>query len=479
MKNFRNRTIPLFVFLAFALCLSDKSLQARSIGLTYHNGSNILSVNVKDEVTGAVIDDAVIEIHGTEKLAEFGSTNRGLVRVSRDGYTSVSVIGLPATGDLTVFLTPYLSSAETIIYSGQFLNWNVEPRSKNVHSGAVFKTLSTFDLFHVNPDSFMSPIMDKIDVRGEREIPSNIVFPKHIVKLPFPLGSLNFDKPGYRIPIRSHYQDSLTGVQLKMTATSLIKKVIGGGDMGMDMLNIANFTNVGWADPSSYSDPNSIDFEANIALAPKYRVRIESPDFTNEVLLASFVDLTGSGERLIPTDLKSIQFQTGNRIRTAEADLAGPVQPIGQKNQILALAIKGEGERVSAVLVDPVTRFSNSNTFLPGMALPQTMPAVPTSLEVSTIESGLTVLTIERKIQALALEVAPSDQLEKIIILPTAGKELVDLSQIDTDGVTNLAVTHIDFGPNFDPESIDGTLLMKDINRFARAQTDIKTNQTE
>lgn len=454
----------LFILLS-VLGVTTQFSFSRSLGFNYQAQSSAstlmlgLDVRVFDDVTGAQISNALIDITPTSK---------GLraVYVSAAGYSDTAVIGLPDHGKLDVYLVPHYSINEVPVLDGQLTNWDYPSKSKDLHAGVVFRTLSGFDLFNIDQDSFVSPLTDQVDVFGKRDIPSNITLPEQTLKII--LLSIKLNKPVYRLPVKSVYPTSLTAVQFKIAGSELMKLATGGGEIGLNILNKGVLQNVGHTKEFTPVRSETLSFPANKKLAPRFKVRLTKPAFAEDVLVASFVDLNGYRESLIPSDIKALESESG---KISELILSTPSDNIGHSREVMAVAMSAKGQKTSGVIVEPLLISQTSSDFLPVRDLPATVPALPTSIALSPYN--------DQSISVLALEGVRENQkgtnelLARVFVLPSVGSLDVQLPQMKHK-VQSYSVIDLDFGAGFSEENFDGLKMMKQMKRFSRASVKIE-----
>lgn len=446
--------------------------------LTQSASSSSLVVEVLDEQTETPLADAKVVIADTlaSKPNASGWTDfagREILRprpnaaqaltVSKEGYLTFSLVGV-GTGKITVFLKELRPASKNVIASGTFGGFAGSLGGSVVAAGVVFKSLSAMDLLSFQIESFVSPLRDTVDVMGPRQIPSNLVLPDQTVSLP--LGGVRLNKPDYRLPLQSGHPVRLSGVQGQVRVSDLLPLLQNSGSRpSLEILNKLKFQRVGLSSESEPTESFREDFDAILSLNPnKHQVAPSRPPYTADVIVTAATDLRGDRSLLIPTDIKTAgTIEKPGVIQTVQ--LAAPAQNLGKARDVITIAISSSGHRITGIITDQAPQSPQvirPGEFLNAPELPN-FSSLPTQVKVQAPTKGLGA--------AVFYSAYP---VWIVYTLPSAGEITVPTVQLpgvaDREGVTQYAVSQLDFGQAFDERTVEGKSLLRKMERFTRSQ---------
>jgi hypothetical protein len=390
------------------------------------------------------------------------------VRIPHQDYVSVQVHGVEP-GRLRVELRPLRQSPNEASAEGLLEGWQPFQRD-SVTAGAVFRSLSSGDLVWLDPSLFISPWKDEIDVLGPRQVPSNLVLPRQTVDLP--LGSLELNKPRYRLPLKAGAGNRLVAVQGEARVSDLLPLFQGGGSgSGLEILDRLKFTRVGLTSEWFPSPGEAVreTIETALDLKAGHQVSTSAAPFAGDVLLAAMTDLAGDREILIPTDLK-----LGDSRRAVS--LSTPAQNLGRGRLVAGIAIsrpadpnapegdprRRRGARISAVLADRAGKIVQLPVF-PAVqdSVSDFVRRAPETVAVQGRAGGLSALLVEAEDRPISM----------VYLLPRAGTVSVSLKELGggLERIQGLEVRRYEFDGSFEGGRIDGETSLRRLTRFTRS----------
>jgi hypothetical protein len=438
-----------------------------------------ISVRVLDDETQKPLADAsvslsnsLIDDSGTVR-AQTGADGNSLFKgalsrdartltVSKDGYATISVVGLQST-QVTIYLkalpSAQLEANPTVIASGSMSGW---VDSSDVKAGLVLKTLGAMDLLHFDASSLISPLKDTIDVMGSHEIPSNLVLPEQQVWALFVPITLN--KPTYRLPLARGKTVRIAGVQGTISTDDLIALTQNGGKLSLELLNKLKFNRAGINLATQANTDFQANVNANLVLRPTHRVSPSQPPFAADVLVASATDIDGVRGTLLPTDIKLAANQSNpSQINTVQ--LSACDASAGRDRDVITIATADKGHRMSGIITAQAGSSVRPGEYLAIDGLSDT-PTVPDTVTLSPLATGV----------AAALYETANAPVWYVYALPTAGVSQVPARRLPGNAaVKSYSMIQLDFGAGFDSSALDGQTVMKSLKRFARATAKVGT----
>ena len=454
-------------FLVVLFCSIALNAKAQSIGfsLKQHDGANGRTfVFVHDDFTRVPVVEARITVAAYNEINspsyvvltdEFGVGEiprlkdvLKAITVEKEGFQKVSVVGVEQ-GELSISLKRQPDN-RTVVASGNVTGWPKRPNKSWVQVGLVFRSLSAFDLLSFDADSLISPLTDTVDVLGPRQVPSNLVIPPQDVYVFF--SSFWIEKPLYRLPLQHSEPVRLAAVQGQVMVEDLMGLSNNNGQVSLEFLNKLKTTRVGLTDALFPTQDFRKDFNADYQVSPYHKVLLTNPPFTSDLIVAAVTDVNGDRETLLPTDIKAGMTLENQNLRTPV--LSAPVTSFGKKD-VVAIAVAPEGKRITGIIVDQAGK-----TVQPGpFALVEERPSLNTvsTIDVRAPASGFSTLVFETDYPVWT-----------VFVLPAVGQVSVPTAAVDAT-VSRYSVSDFHFGAAFNEKSIDGTILLKSLEKFTRA----------
>ncbi|OFZ83085.1 MAG: hypothetical protein A2583_12770 [Bdellovibrionales bacterium RIFOXYD1_FULL_53_11] len=395
---------------------------------------------------------------------------RGRIYVAlaaKKGYERVSVSGVRGSS-ITIFLRKLAAEERLVLGTGVSGGWADATSNKMVRAGLVFKSLGAMDLLSFRVESLISPLKDKIDVFGEREVPSNLVLPEQEVVV-FPV-TISLDKPSYRLPVQAGRRLRLAMLQGEIAAKELTS---GGGQLSAGILNKLKCRKAALSGFMVPEDDFKREIDSDIELQGVHRVTPALPPFAADIIVAAVMDPDGSAEYMLPTDVKTAAT-ADNPSQIKTVTLAAPVRlPAGAVTDVVAAALGKNGRLVSGIRVRGAGKTVEPGKFLELQALADvTKP--PASLDMRAPGSGVAVVIIEID--------APDDAVIPVwnaYALPSAGKVSVPLARLPADmKVRRFSVSALELGAGFDETTVDASRVMRGLTRFSRAMAWVKPKRS-
>lgn len=488
------KTTKPFILIALgAALLLPRFSQAESLGfsLSGDSSSGEIAVSVQDDLTLEAIPDALVSVGDTfgiglnardEWVTLTGSLGESrfkdltggakTITVYKEGYSAITLVGAQSSR-VQIFLKPLATRTPEVIASGIVGGWPVgAPRDvgalgKPVHVGLAFRTLSAFDLLHFNIGTVVSPLKDVIDVWGERHIPSNVVMPRQ--RIPVFLGSVEVNKPNYRLPVPSGRESRMLTVQGVIDSGDLID--IGqSGTITPDAVNKFQFNRLGLSEVFNPSADFQLNLTGDRALAPAFNVTVNRPPFPADVLAVAYADLGGDRRSLVPTDVKTPVTQAGfgaHGIRASAVSLRSTSAALGQSRGVVAVAVTRDAKRLSGIITEAASGNVSTGDYLPAENLPD-VAALPASIRIQAPKLGLGVTVIESGVQiGNKIRTFP---VWTVVALPAAGEVQVPTARMPVQQqAKTYSVNQLEFGADFNERAIDGQSIMTSLKRFSRA----------
>jgi hypothetical protein len=475
--------LGVITFIASAMIAVGRANAAETLGFSVSPTASIdglVTVRVLDDATKAPIADAKIVItdsangtleHVTDATGAFtfGGLAPGLksVSVSRKEYASVSVLGFK-TDEVTLFLGALPQGDKDAIVTGQSSGWEQIADNSLVYAGVVIRSLSAFDLVNFDMSSLISPLMDKIDVFGSHDVPSNLLAPTQKVFAGF--FPITLSKPVYRLPLQTQKKTHLVHIQGKIPVKDVMSIVQGSGSPGVEIMNKLTMSRVGVSGSFTPKKDMTKDVQTTIGLAPKFQVQASAPPFAADVMLAGFTDMEGDRLVLVPTDAK-LAVKAEQSANVPSVTLAGPSVKFGKSQNILTLARNVTEGRLTGIVTAKAGSKVSPGSYLKIDKIAE--QSLPKSVTVEAPKNGVGGMVFE------ATDKNRSDSpypVWTVYTLPSAGKSTFATDQVaklKTGKLSNMTAVQFEF-TSLDESQIDGTQVMSDIKRFARASGKLK-----
>lgn len=472
--------------------LSAGSAWAENIGFSLSSadvvpGTKDLLVSVQDEGTSAPIAGASVSVvsladfqtgdlhsalstgaDGSALLTGAYNAQPKAVTVSKQGYTTISVVGA-ATPKVSIFLKRLPDSSQSVVANGIVSGWQtwIRPRPRGpVYLGLVIRTLTVSDLLHFDMNSVISPLKDTIEANGPREIPSNIVFPPQDIFF----GTVHLDKPNYRLPLEKNREATLAAVQADVAQGDLLGMI--QNKPTPEALNKFRFSRFGLSSILKPESDVKADIVANVNLTPYYKVTVKKPPFASDVVVAALTDLNGERNGLIPTDLKCAYTSTQTTPTGPPTSLMVPKQAVGKSREVAVIAMVDSGRVLSGMILDQPPQTLKTGDYLMAQSL-NDVPVIPASIPIQAPQKGMgsTVFVNQDRDEK---ESQPYPTWH-VYSLPAAGKINVPTGRVAGDRDLRLySVMQLEFDAAFDEKAIDGKKVLSKLHRFADSTALIK-----
>ncbi|MCM2279609.1 MAG: hypothetical protein NDJ89_16160 [Oligoflexia bacterium] len=428
-------------------------------------------IEVRDARSRQPLDDAAVTL--TE-------APRGLfsVTVSKPGYVTLTLAGVrPARVEIE--LEPLATSAPQVLAQGNVSGW-VPPRlsrrnplGKPVSIGLVLRALQPTDLLGFGVGSMLSPLRDTIDILGPRSIPSNLVLPQQ--SIPIGIGRIRVKKTSYRLLLEPEVRTLLAATQGAIDSGDLLS--LGNAkQIPASVLNKIRFTRLGFSAPFTPEGNTSLELEGNQELVPAHRVNASRPPFPADVVVTALTDPDGSGELLVPTDVKApitLDGTTANPIALRSAPGA-----TARDRRVLTTALSANQRRLSGIISAEAGEDVRPGDFLEVTELPDSA-GLPASLPLAASEGRIRSVIFEGvTVTQLGRESAErSYPLWTVYVLPAAGEtQLVPDSALLGAPVRSYSLLELEFGSALDESRIEAGTLIQGLRRFTRATAEIKAS---
>ena len=476
-------------FLASALIFAGRA-RADDLGFSLSDVSlenpGEIVITVVDAASGKTLPDAAISLADSledslhHPLFQSKSDAQGewhlksvhvpqVVTISKQGYETLSLVGV-GSRTIHVSLKP-ITSLFSVIASGTMTGWGGSQDSSMIHGGLVLRTLSATDLLHFDVQSIISPLSDTIDIFGDRRVPSNLVLPTQDVFVLF--GSVHLDKPQYRLPLFSNQQAHIVGVQGQMSSGDVFSVLQNGGKLSVSLLNKISFLSFGMSDLLTPHQDFSQDINTEIPLASGASVLPNAAPFQGNIVVASVMDLDGTKQTLVPTDVKA-SVDADNPSDPQPVTLAFPqssmgefVSALGGMQDIVTVAISPHGEKSTGIVSQVPASVDSGTPLSPG-----------DFLNADDVADTGTVRAPQTGLGAVVFETAQTGSVWAVYVLPRAGDAQVPVQELMSScGADSYSTLHFDFGDSFNGARIDGSHLMRNLKRFSRAKESLPAPQ--
>ena len=459
-------TLAVLFGIASLLIVVGRSAHAETLGFT-------LSDDLGGELGGTrvlVLDDQTLKPLADAQVQATIVGGTPSITVTKKGYASATIIGAQSKG-MIVYLKELPTKARNVVASGKMKKWTgqFDERGSTVHAGLVVKSLSAFDLLDFESGSVISPLKDTIDVFGDREIPSNLMFPEQDVFLLF--GSITLNKENYRLPVRAGEPSRLVGLQGEFSVDDVLP-AFQGGKMSLAILNKVKFKQAGLTSTLVPTQDFTQIVDANQALSSRHKVSVNKPPFAGDVLVVAATDTAGDRNFLMPTDIKlAINKDSPNQVNTV--NLMAPSSGAPESLNIMTIAMSDKGRQLSGILTEKAGSSVRPGDFL-GTASVETEPrALPETIAVKAPANGIATAVFQSNILGDEERAVP---VWYVYTLPNAGEVAVPTQAQPGDvryPIQSYAVVQLDLGQGFDEKKVDGETVLRRLQRFSRVSAKI------
>lgn len=480
-----------FVFQARAESLGF-SLSLRAV-----NSDNSIQVKVLDDVTLQPIAGAQVSVldslgfNETSAVIEAETPEHGIVhfarpfaphfviKVLKQGYVSFALAGVQSDV-VTIYLKPLQLPNQYSLVHGTLGGWNPSPGKKFVQAGLVFRSLSAMDMLNFQTHTFISPLKDKINIFGEREIPSNVSLPDQVIS--YLVATVRLNKPQFRVPLYTQRVVRLGAIQGLIKVADVVGG-LQGGQFSTELLNKMTVSRIGLTQWLAPAPELKKDFNADYVLTPNlYEVKVTRPPFQSDVMVLGSLDLEGDLQGWVPTDIKTaMSIEEPNQLRPVR--LSGVNQSFGNaKPLLIATALGKNAKRMSGILTLSPGLNVQVGEFMAVQEVPD-FRTLPNRIVIRAPEKGVGLITFSAEAQGPRFD--GGDEVQKddaqkiktynyttgvVFVLPVAGEIEVPTQTLNPlPAISLYALSQLEFADPFDEKTIDGHAVLQKLSRFTNA----------
>ncbi len=451
--------------LGFSTSPMDSSGAQQVVALDAKNGAPLVgaAVALQTPSLAAPVTVGTTDSSGMIALdpALLNGANVRIITVKKAGFETVTFASGPL-GSVTLKLEA-LKAPKQAVVSGKTGGWEAVTDKQKVYAGLTFPSLSAADIADFDPNDFISPLDDTVQVFGNAaHIPSNIAFPKQSVQVSFL--SVNLDKPTYRLPVAVGSPKRLVQIQGRVPSKAVMDAQGGGLSAYLNVIDQLKMARVGVSAPLTVSSDTIKDQTSTHEVQSALQVKSPKPPFPADLLVASVADMDGDHLSLAPTDLKLAARVSDTSVKAVT--VATPKTTLGKAMGVVALAMDLEENNQSV----GVRRLSGSLSNASGTnaVTPQAFLDVDKLADTSAVAKSYAIEAPEHG-TGLLVFTTDSTTVWKVIALPEAGMVNVSSEPLKGLGKTvELAKITLDFGTHFDATQIHELATLGKLERFTR-----------